>query len=93
MYSQMAGIQSDDTSAGYKHIELKPMPDPSIRWVNAKYTTVYGTIQTQWRIHDNRFNLKVTVPSNTTATIYLPYSKDVKEVGSGVYQFDYKMEQ
>lgn len=89
MYSKVAGIQYDKESAGYKHIILKPMPDSLLQWINVKYTTMYGTIQSQWRKEGNIFKLKVIIPSNTTATIYLPYSNEVKEVGSGLYKFEY----
>jgi alpha-L-rhamnosidase len=89
MYAKVAGIGCDKNNVGYKHIILKPMPDTLLHWANAKYITPYGLLQSQWRINGNVFNLKVTIPSNTTATVYLPYSKEVKEVGSGIYNWEY----
>lgn len=92
MYSKVAGIQCDKNNTAYKHIILKPMPDSTLKWMRASYTTLYGTIQSQWSKEENTFKLKVIIPSNTTATIYLPYSNEVKEVGSGVHKFEYAIQ-
>ncbi len=91
MYEKVAGFNIDVQNAGYKHIVLKPMPDQSLKWIDAKYITPYGLLQSKWKIENDTFKLTVVVPSNTTATIYLPYSKEVKEVGSGKYEFKYQI--
>ena len=78
MFSQLAGIQTD--GAGYKHIIIRPTP-PSpdsnpdqkpIDWVRAHYDSIHGRIASAWKSEGGRFELEVTIPANTTATVYLP---------------------
>lgn len=91
MYGKMAGFQCDLQHAGYKHIDLKPMPDPSVKWVNASIITPNGKLSSNWNFDGNQFKLEVIIPSNTTATIFLPLKKEKIEVGSGVYRFEYQI--
>ena len=43
-----------------------------INWVSASYESIQGTIRSDWKVVDGQFLLSVTVPANTTATVYLP---------------------
>src|SRR5205823_6002440 len=78
MFSQLAGIDTD--GAGFKRIVIRPMP-PSpgsnpdhkpIDWVRAHYDSIHGRIASSWKREADRFTLEVTIPANTTATVYLP---------------------
>lgn len=78
MFSRLAGIDTD--GAGYKRIIIRPMP-PSLNrnaeqkpidWVWARYESVRGMIATEWRSKPGEFELGVTVPANTTATVFMP---------------------
>jgi alpha-L-rhamnosidase len=78
MFSQLAGIQTD--GVGYKHIIIRPTP-PSpasnpdqkpIDWVRAYYDSIHGRISSAWKDEGGRFELEVTIPANTVATVYLP---------------------
>jgi len=60
--------------------------------VHAGYSTLYGEIKTAWEINDKHIQLSVVIPVNTTASIHLPYSNEVKEVGSGRYLFQYEID-
>lgn len=90
LYEEAAGIQADENYPGYKHIIIKPQPDSSLSFVSAQYQTSYGIIRSSWKKEGRMFSLSVTIPSNSTATIYLPYTKEVIEVGSGSYQYSYE---
>jgi alpha-L-rhamnosidase len=88
MFSQLAGIQSD--GVGYKRIIIRPAP-PSpesnpdqkpIDWVRAHYDSIQGRISTAWKVEGGRFELEVTIPANTTATVYLP-TRDVASITEG----------
>ena len=39
---------------------------------SGEYESVYGKISTDWSSSSTSFSLKVAVPANTSATIYLP---------------------
>ncbi len=78
MFSQLAGIQSD--GVGYQRIIIRPTP-PSpgsnpdqkpIDWVRAHYDSIRGRIASAWKAEGGQFNLEVTIPANTTATVYVP---------------------
>ncbi len=73
LFTQVAGIDAD--GAGFKHIVIHPeigSPDNGFNWVKASYRSIHGTIASQWRSQGGRFNLKVTVPANCDATVYVP---------------------
>jgi alpha-L-rhamnosidase len=38
----------------------------------ASYDSINGKIVSDWRLEDGTFKLDVTIPTNTTATVYVP---------------------
>ena len=40
---------------------------------------MYGLIGSEWTLENNDFDWQITVPANTTATVYVP-AKDVSHV-------------
>ena len=40
--------------------------------MRAHYDSIHGRIASAWKVEDGRFELEVTIPANTTATVYLP---------------------
>ena len=83
LYQDLAGIKSDPSEPGYKHIIMKPYPEASLKFVEASYLSPYGLIISQWKRGGKLFNWDISVPANTTATIYIPAEKSssVKEGG------------
>lgn len=92
IYSNVAGIQHDASNPGYKHIIIKPIIDTLMTYAKAQLNTPYGLIATNWKTEGKKFYFKATIPSNTKATIYLPYLDKIYEVGSGKYEFEYDFE-
>jgi alpha-L-rhamnosidase len=92
MYSEVAGIQYDKNNPGYKHIIIKPEPDTLLTYARARYESLYGTIESAWETEKDSIFMSVLIPSNTTATIHLPYSNKKQKVGSGKYEYRYKMD-
>ncbi len=41
-------------------------------FASATYQSLYGEIAANWQIDGERFQLTVTVPTNTTATVVIP---------------------
>jgi hypothetical protein len=71
-YDGLAGIRQSDTSVGYKRIEIKPEPVIGVDKGKASFESPYGTIYSEW---DHQYSWRVftiSIPANTTATIYLP---------------------
>lgn len=85
MMAYSLGIQRDETSPGFKHFILQPQHDPTGQMTYAKgyYDSMYGKIESEWKVDKGVFTYTTTVPSNTTATLYLPAlsSNSVKEGG------------
>ncbi|WUD77202.1 hypothetical protein OG937_38605 [Streptomyces sp. NBC_00510] len=85
MFEDLAGIQA--TAPGYKEIAIKPLvaPGQGIDSASATYESVNGKIASSWSQSSSRITLKVTIPANTTAKVYVPVTNPaaVQESGSG----------
>lgn len=86
----MAGIANDPAQPGFKHIILRPEIDlnEQITWVKGSYDSVRGTIRSEWKVKGNNLSYAVTIPANTTATLYLPsnHQQNVSEGGKPVQE-------
>ena len=79
MYEYLAGIRSDPEKPAFKHAIIHPYPAGDLTFVKASHRSLYGTIASSWKRAGSVFSLEVTVPANTTATVWLPAS-DVSTV-------------
>jgi alpha-L-rhamnosidase len=68
----LAGIRSDGKSPGFQHFIVKPAVVGDLTFVKARYRSIHGDIVSDWRIENGTFRLSVTVPSGTTATVFVP---------------------
>lgn len=75
LYRVVAGIDTDETKAGYKHIILKPQPCQKLEWATTEFESMYGLIKIKWYHENGMMRMDVTVPHNTTASVVLPYAK------------------
>jgi hypothetical protein len=71
-YHDLAGIQNAPGSAGFKEIIINPQPVGDVTWVNASYNSIRGKIVSDWKRDGGKFTLKVSIPANTTATVFVP---------------------
>ncbi|MBD0378682.1 glycoside hydrolase family 78 protein [Paenibacillus sedimenti] len=75
MFRYMAGIEADPAEPGFKHTIIRPRPGGRLKWVKAAYDSLYGRIEVAWSVSEQKtFRLEVTIPVNTTATVYVPGS-------------------
>jgi len=72
MYQTLGGIAYDPEQPGFKHIIMRPEPVGDLKWVKASFESLYGLIKSDWKCENGLFKWKVTIPSNTTATVYIP---------------------
>jgi alpha-L-rhamnosidase len=72
-YYSLGGIRS--SSPGFKKIVINPDFKNSLKWVKAKFTSVYGDIISNWEKKNKSLKIQVTIPENTMALVYLPTSK------------------
>ena len=73
-YNGIAGINPDPEHPGFKHIIFKPQLTKILDYAGAGYYSMHGLIASKWKNADDIFEWLVTVPVNTTATIYIPAS-------------------
>ena len=74
-YQKLAGINPDMEQPGFKKVVLRPLPLKELTWVRAEHLSQYGPIKSAWKKQDGQFTWTVTVPVNTTATVYVPSTK------------------
>lgn len=69
-YRSILGINS--TAPGFASFEIKPQPAGDLTWAKGYYNAIVGRIISDWKIDGTHFFLKVTVPANSQATIFVP---------------------
>jgi len=80
LFGSVAGIETD--GPGYKRIIIQPRPGGGLNYAKASYKSINGKIVSDWKIKGGKFTLNVTIPANTTATVYVP-AGDIKSVTEG----------
>lgn len=75
MYRVVAGIELDERRPGYKRILIQPQPGGGLTYAKASVESMYGRVESDWKIADGKFTLTVEVPPNTTATVRVPKAK------------------
>jgi hypothetical protein len=71
-YHDLAGIGCDPTGPGFEKIVINPQPAGNLTWVKASYVSIHGKIVSDWKRDGDKFILNVTIPANTTATVFVP---------------------
>jgi alpha-L-rhamnosidase len=84
MYGVVAGLDLDEQAPGYKHILIAPRPGGTLTSASAKLETIHGPVATAWTLSGKTFTLTVSIPANTTASVTLPYTKNVLESGAPI---------
>ncbi|HYG24357.1 MAG TPA: family 78 glycoside hydrolase catalytic domain [Verrucomicrobiae bacterium] len=79
----LAGIRYDSRDVAYKRILIQPNIADDLTWARATRESMYGTIRSEWKRSPDRFDLNVTVPANTTATVVVPgvFDGNLRESG------------
>lgn len=73
VYRYAAGIDTAAQSPGFKEIVIHPHLDSRMTSARAEYDSVYGKIVSDWKgTADGPFSLRITIPANTSAKVYLP---------------------
>ena len=88
MYNYSLGIQRNPNSPGFKSFILKPSPDPNkdITFAKGHYDSMYGRITSEWKYVKDGWIYEVSVPANSSATLFLPAkaSTQITEKGKSI---------
>jgi len=83
LWRHIAGIAPDPDQPGYRNVLIKPLLCSTVDWSKASYNSMSGLIQVAWKRQDTVFSLDVTIPANTTATVYIPVGQTESITESG----------
>jgi alpha-L-rhamnosidase len=78
-FHDLAGIQPDPAGPGFKKIIIKPAVVGDLTWVRVSYRSIHGEIASEWKRDGERLALNISIPANTTATVFVP-APDPKSV-------------
>ncbi|HZG58822.1 alpha-L-rhamnosidase [Paenibacillus sp.] len=88
MFRYMAGIDLTPGKIGFQRFLIRPVLTDKLEFVHASYDSKYGKIAVRWdrggMPNEKSYDLVVTVPANTQATVRLPLfapDSDVREGG------------
>jgi alpha-L-rhamnosidase len=79
LYESLAGIKPDPEQPGFRHIIMRPEPVGDLQFVKGSHRSPYGLIASDWQKQGGVFRWNITVPLNSTATVYVP-AKTVESV-------------
>ncbi|MGB7758244.1 MAG: glycoside hydrolase family 78 protein [Bryobacteraceae bacterium] len=79
MYEYLAGIRPDPANPGFRHVLIHPYPAGDLTFVKASHQSLYGKVATSWKRDGGAFTLAVSIPPNTSATVWMP-AKDAAAV-------------
>jgi alpha-L-rhamnosidase len=75
----LCGIRPDPAHPGYQQFIIQPVIVSEVTFAEASVESPYGQIRSRWERRKNKVELSVTVPPNSTATVYIP-AKDMKSI-------------
>jgi hypothetical protein len=71
-YNGIGGIRQAGNSVAFKNSVIKPSVVGDLTSAQTIFESPYGTIATDWKKDNTSFSLKVTIPCNTSALVYVP---------------------
>jgi alpha-L-rhamnosidase len=77
-YNGIGGIKQENNSVAFKNIIIKPSVVGDLTYANSSFNSPYGTIISNWKKEKEAFVIDITIPANTTATVYIPYQAEKK---------------
>jgi hypothetical protein len=82
-YHEIGGIGCDPAGPGFKKIIIAPQLAGDLTWARTSYDSIRGRISSEWKRDGAKFKLRIGIPPNTAATIFIPAKSaaDVTESG------------
>ena len=79
--SGLAGIGQEADSTGFERIVIRPDVPAGLEKVSAHYDSIRGRIESEWFVESGKLNLRVKIPANCTARIFIPSLNGAVEEG------------
>ncbi len=78
-YENLAGIRTSKTDVAFKKIIMKPTVPAGLDFVKASYNSFHGAIKSEWKNSIDKFEWNISIPANTSATVYIP-ANSIEEI-------------
>lgn len=85
-YKALGGIKPDPNQPGFENIILRPHFVEGLEHFSATFDSPRGVIESSWIKNDGDINYMVTVPANSTATLYLDEHYSIEEINQNLSQ-------
>jgi alpha-L-rhamnosidase len=72
LYRCVAGIELDPRVNAFQRFLIRPYPGGGLTYAEAVYQSIQGQIESRWERRDKAFVLRVAIPANTGARVYVP---------------------
>jgi len=72
IFKTLVGINADPANPGFERILIKPYIPDDMSYAKGSIRTIKGVVESSWKRIDGNIILKVLIPANTTAFVYLP---------------------
>ena len=86
-FKALGGINIDEEKPGFKNIILKPNFVEGLEVFKASHKGPYGEIISEWKRFEDNINYSITIPPNSTATLYLK-SNEISKLKSNEFDFN-----
>ncbi len=81
-HKYLGGIQPDEDQPGFKNIIIKPIIPTGLNHVDCSLETIHGLVKSSWEKKNGSIVMKVEIPFNCTADIYIPVKDLTSEINS-----------
>ncbi len=79
----IGGIRSDDRHPGFARILIHPGVVGDLKFARTKYRSIRGDIVSNWQREGDKLAMDITIPANTTATVFVPAKEAATVTESG----------
>lgn len=71
-FQWIAGIRPTHDAIGFDKIIIAPQPVGDLTWAKADYQSARGLVSSSWKKTEASFDLDLTIPVGSTATLFIP---------------------
>lgn len=89
-FKSLAGINPGTENDRKNHFTIKPIICGDLKYVKARYNSLYGDILSEWKSENGTIEYNIEVPVNTSATVELPCSDAENFSESGKSNIDHE---
>jgi len=75
-YKYIAGIRLNEEAPAFKSSIIQPNILKDLEHASASTETIRGKVSSEWKIENGNFTLKVDVPFNTNAEVFVPANEN-----------------